>query len=1058
MLTPLEAVQPSLIGRYVEVLWPDDGTWWKAKVTHLVPGTGMATRFYGNAATEKKEEGADAAKSEERAPAAGAPAAAAEDGAAPMDTDAPTPAPAPAPAPAPVDEEDPEGEIEELNLQEAATNNEVSWHPDEVERVKREYEALLSQTGPIAPADKAAVPCPHCDKREFKYLRSMEKHCWNDHGVRISREEMETFERQLRAGRALLGPRPPRPGRRYNPPPELITINYDDYYNILDSDDAIKERAIKRVETTKAAMEISRKAGGPEGQRATLWSAMERDLCHICGEADPDFWGIEGDLIVMCDGCDEQAHLSCYGLTEVPEGDWFCQGCVDGVKVGPGMPDDSGMCALCPVPGGVLARVQPPSRWATDWGADGSHAHLCCASSLSEVAVTPSTTCAPVIDMSRVKNSRMALMCGLCGLAGGCVQCSMKNCFQGFHVLCARAAGLEHLYADKEAGDPAIFFCAEHSAPAFAIRRLKSAGLVAATGAATQAAPGDKSNAENPDGATDNEMRLAANFEMKMEGLKTEERKAIFVVRLWHRFVPFLPQPADPARRADLMKRSGKYAMRVMVRAKIPEKEMNRLAALTDAQGEAEVKDTHDAATKLALNEAKKGDHLNAGLRPYQREGVAWLAAQHAAGAGGGILGDDMGLGKTLQCLSFLQYLRDAKNESGPHLVVCPLSVLPTWVQEAKRWCPSLRAVAFHGPEAERNRLKEEVLIHGTFDVLVTTYEMLTAEQSMLAARFHFRYLILDEAQRVKNDASLVSHAVRRVRAASALLLTGTPLQNNLHELRALVSVLFQDVLEAAGAEKMESDGAAAFGDDTAVAAARSLLQPLMLRRTKAAVLSKDLPPKTETVVRIPLSENQREWYKILLENEKGLFGKLATTNATSEKEALDNGRCIAEQSALDAGDLDEEISEEAEEDIDIAAAKTPGMKKSQSMSEVAPAKTPGTGGRKGGSQQFTKLNNLLMQLRKVCCHPFLFGDEAVHAAVAKHGGDRVEALIAASGKLTALDEMLPKLHAGGHKVLIFSQFSMMLDVLEEFCEARGHAHLRCVLSHTGPHTTASAW
>ena len=135
--------------------------------------------------------------------------------------------------------------------------------------------------------------------------------------------------------------------------------------------------------------------------------------------------------------------------------------------------------------------------------------------------------------MSRVKNSRMALMCGLCGLAGGCVQCSMKNCFQGFHVLCARAAGLEHLYADKEAGDPAIFFCAEHSAPAFAIRRLKSAGLVAATGAATQnGAPGDKANAENQkDGATDNEMRLAANFEMKMEGLKTEERKAIFVVR-----------------------------------------------------------------------------------------------------------------------------------------------------------------------------------------------------------------------------------------------------------------------------------------------------------------------------------------------------------------------------------------------------------------------------------------------------------------------------------------------------------------------------------------------
>ena len=149
--------------------------------------------------------------------------------------------------------------------------------------------------------------------------------------------------------------------------------------------------------------------------------------------------------------------------------------------------------------------------------------------------------------------------------------------------------------------------------------------------------------------------------------------------------------------------------------------------------------------------------------------------------------------------------------------------------------------------------------MQGTFDVLVTTYEMLTAEQSMLANRFHFRYMVLDEAQRVKNDSSLVSQAVRRIRTTASLLLTGTPLQNNLHELRALVSVLFQDVLEAAGAEKMEVDADAAFGDDSAVSAARALLQPLMLRRTKAAVLAKDLPPKTETVVRVPLSDAQRQ-------------------------------------------------------------------------------------------------------------------------------------------------------------------------------------------------------
>ena len=984
LVAPQEASHMSLVGRMVEVLWPDDGTWWEAKVTTLNPATGVATLYYPAQEREAKGEGNEA-----EGDVGG----------------------------------DSEGEIEELNLVEAATNGEVRYAPSELERMRKELEAIAAG-GPIAPADKEAVPCPHCDRRAFKYLRSLEKHCWNDHGVRLTREDMESFEKQLRAGK-LTGVRRPARTRTRDSLPEIVNINYDELYHVLDDPEEVKKRAAERIEAAAVAAEKAREEEGPAGQRAILWAAAETDLCHVCGEADPDFWGIEGDLIVMCDGCDLQVHLSCYGMTEAPEGDapWFCQGCIDGVKPGEGKGANGSTCALCPVPGGVVARVQPPSRWSTEWGASGTHAHLCCANNLPEVSVMPSLSSAPVVDMRRVKNSRMTLPCGLCGLSGGCVQCSMKNCFQGFHVLCARAAGLERMYVGHDQDQPAVFFCAEHSAPAFAQRRLKSAGLVAPTGAAQGArGPGrpraDGSELDNHHGHAANEERLAANAAMKEQAGEVERRKAAFVLRLWHRFVPFLPQPADPVKKADLHLRSGRFAHRIMTRAKVPEAEMARLAALTDAEGEAEVKDTHGSAATRAMAEAKDGGHLNSGLRPYQREGVAWLAAQHIAGAGGGILGDDMGLGKTLQVLSFLQYLRDAQGESGPHLVVCPLSVLPTWVTEARRWCPSLRAVAFHGPEAERNRLKQEVLVSGTFDVLVTTYEMLTAEQAMLAARFHFRYLVLDEAQRVKNDQSLVSHAVRRIRSASALLLTGTPLQNNLHELRALVSVLFQDILEAAGAERMDAEGDAAFGDADAVVAARSLLQPLMLRRTKAAVLSADLPPKTETVVRIPLSDSQREWYKTLLEGEKGLFGRLATSNQTSEKEALDAGRCIAEQSELSAvGEID--------------------------ASEDPKGGAKAANGGSNGNQHFTKLSNLLMQLRKVCCHPFLFGEEVAAAAIAKHGGDRVEALIAGSGKLAALDKMLPSLRAGGHKVLIFSQFTLMLDMLEEFCEARGHAHLR---------------
>jgi len=1065
MLEPSHASQLSLVGRNIDVLWPDDGSWWKARVVNLNPHNGMATLYYepdakvteeGDEPETKKlvdvEMNGDAeAQPEARQPEAqpetakttvGSPTIGSPTTASGPVVDTPRDASAANGDDGDVkteengaaenaDDDRGEGEVEELDLREACVNREVRWSLSEIEKMKAEYLKVMSG-GPIAPADKSAVPCPFCERRSFKYLRSLEKHCWNEHGARLTREQLDDFEKQLRVGKKIGGPTPLRRKREYIIP-ELITINYDEMYDILESDDAIQKRGQARVAATDAALEATKRKGGPAGQRATLWAAAETDLCHVCGEADPNFWHIEGDCIVMCDGCDSQTHLSCYGLTEVPDSEkpWFCQGCVDGVRQGEGRPDDAGMCALCPVPGGVLTRVQPPSRWATDWGSDGTHAHLCCAGNLPEVIVTPSTTCAPVADMHRVKNSRMALECGLCGLSGGCVQCSMKNCFQGFHVLCGRAAHLEHVYPDREDNlAPAVFFCAEHSAPAFSQRRLKAAGLVAATGSAAAVAGGPDAapaaalapgqppasgrqalgGAHDDARLGDNDARLAANAEMKAQGADVERRKAQFVIRLWHRFVPFLPQPLDPARRADLLKRTGRFATRIMAKARIDEADMKRLSSLSDEQGEAEVRADHEGATARAISEARDGKHLNEGLREYQRDGVAWLAAQHAAGAGGGILGDDMGLGKTLQVLSFLQYLRDAKGESGPHLVVCPLSVLPTWVTEAKRWCPSLRAVAFHGPEAERNRLKAEVLLQGTFDVLVTTYEMLTAEQSMLAARFHFRYLVLDEAQRVKNDTSLVSQAVRRVRTTAALLLTGTPLQNNLHELRALVSVLFQDVLEAAGAEKMDADSNAAFGDDTAVAAARSLLQPLMLRRTKANVLQKILPPKTETVVRIPLSEAQRGLYKTLLEGEQGLFGKLAASNATSEKEALDNGRCIAEQSELAA---------------------------------VAGDATAANAGGGGGNQQFTKLSNLLMQLRKVCCHPFLFGEDTAREAIAAHGGNRADALVAASGKLTALDEMLPRLRADGHKVLIFSQFTMMLDMLEEFCDARGFAHLR---------------
>ena len=232
----------------------------------------------------------------------------------------------------------------------------MCWSASEVEKMKQEYEAILNG-GPIAPADKVAVPCPHCDKRSFKYLRSMEKHVWNEHGVKLTRGgDGRNVKRRSGLAAPWRVPCPAaggRPSRSPKSSPSTTTRVYD----ILtkedgetQDDEAVKARRGSACAGSRRRAKRHAPRGGPEGQRATLWAAAEHDLCHICGEADPDFWNIENDCIVMCDGCDVQVHLSCYGLSEVPEGEWFCQGCIDGIKVGKGRPDDAGMCSLCPCP------------------------------------------------------------------------------------------------------------------------------------------------------------------------------------------------------------------------------------------------------------------------------------------------------------------------------------------------------------------------------------------------------------------------------------------------------------------------------------------------------------------------------------------------------------------------------------------------------------------------------------------------------------------------------------------------------------------------------------
>ena len=184
-------------------------------------------------------------------------------------------------------------------------------------------------------------------------------------------------------------------------------------------------------------------------------------------------------------------------------------------------------------------------------------------------------------------------------------------------------------------------------------------------------------------------------------------------------------------------------------------------------------------------------------MRPYQLEGLNWMIRLYEHGING-ILADEMGLGKTLQTISLLGHLKENCSIDGPHLIIVPKSTLGNWGRELNKWCPSLRTIRFHGDKAERAKVVEEYIeVSGSFDVLVTTYEVAISEKGPIG-KLVWKYLIIDEAHRIKNEESRLSQVVRTFNTYFRLLITGTPLQNNLHELWSMLNFLLPDVFASA--------------------------------------------------------------------------------------------------------------------------------------------------------------------------------------------------------------------------------------------------------------------
>eukprot|EP00854_Cymbomonas_tetramitiformis_P011849 gene11849-13991_t len=230
-----------------------------------------------------------------------------------------------------------------------------------------------------------------------------------------------------------------------------------------------------------------------------------------------------------------------------------------------------------------------------------------------------------------------------------------------------------------------------------------------------------------------------------------------------------------------------------------------------------------------------KESYIHAELREYQVGGVNWILQQYGQGVGG-ILADEMGLGKTVQTLSFLATLKHKGDTPGPHLVITPLAVLQNWVNELKRFTPSLTFCKVQGNMAERDRvLSDPEVLAGEFDVYLTTYETVMNEEAFFTDNFLWHTICIDEGHRIKNENSKLCGALGRIRSPFRLLLTGTPLQNSMHELYALLCYILPEVITDASV----FDRGFAVGQEVdrgVLQQARTLLEALMLRRIKADV------------------------------------------------------------------------------------------------------------------------------------------------------------------------------------------------------------------------------
>ncbi|WP_081673696.1 DEAD/DEAH box helicase [Pseudomonas cremoricolorata] len=344
-------------------------------------------------------------------------------------------------------------------------------------------------------------------------------------------------------------------------------------------------------------------------------------------------------------------------------------------------------------------------------------------------------------------------------------------------------------------------------------------------------------------------------------------------------------------------------------------------------------------------------ERLMASLRPYQQQGLNWLQVLRELGVGG-VLGDDMGLGKTLQTLAHLLLEKQAGRLQRPALVVLPTSLVPNWIDEAQRFAPDLRVLSLHGPG--RSKYFAQL---AEYDLVLTTYALVPRDLEHLQAQ-PWHVLVLDEAQNIKSSTSKAASALRELQAQQRICLSGTPVENNLGELWSLFHFLMPGWLgDQKGFNRDYRTPIERHGDTERMAHLARRIRPFLLRRTKEEV-ARDLPPKTEMIHWVELSDAQRDTYEAV---------RVA---------------------------MDEKVRE-----------------------EIA---------RNGAARSQIVILDALLKLRQVCCDLRLVKGSEVKSS--QHD----------KGKLGSLLEMLDELLREGRRILLFSQFTSMLALIEQALVKRG--------------------